>query len=323
MTLQELYETLSFARVEQMVADAQEEHLSLDFKTAGAGFTSGSDKKNFAELLSGFSNSAGGITIWGVSTRKNQAGSDVALELKPIADIAKFVVRLHEFTPLLLSPTNAGVAHRALDRGDGIGLAASIVPESDAGPHMALGGHHRYFKRAGDRFYRMEHFDVADMFGRRQRAVLDVVPVIKGWLSFQSSEGDKRTLQIVLNLTNSGRASVAAPFLRVQVAAPFEVKRYGASSKAHGEAQFEVLPEGNRTMSFVANANTLLHPKMSLPVAEVVAEFWDHEPIKPLAASWSYAALSLPLAENSVHIEPDDLAPHLERSAAAARKPRS
>jgi hypothetical protein len=317
MTLHELFESLSFARIEQMVSDRQEEHLSLDFKTAGAEFTSGGDKKNFAEVLSGFSNSAGGITVWGVITRKDDAGRDVAAELKKITNVARFVTRLQEFTPLVLKPANPGVIHRAFDFGDGSGVAATLIPESDAGPHMALAGHERYFKRAGDRFYRMEHFDVADMFGRRQRAVLEVEYAIKGWPSLYGPNGNKRTLQVSFSLANHGRASVAAPFARIQTVEPFEVRRYGASSKAHGDAQFEVLPENSRAMSFVAGANVLLHPKMVLPFAEVVTEFWDHEPIKPFAAAWSHAALDLPLVERSVAIEAADLAPYLDRPEAA------
>jgi len=35
-------------------------------------------------------------------------------------------------------------------------------------------GEDRYYKRGGDRFYKMEPFDVADMFGRRRAPVLHV-----------------------------------------------------------------------------------------------------------------------------------------------------
>jgi hypothetical protein len=45
---------------------------------------------------------------------------------------------------------------------------------------MAKLGEDRYYKRSGDSFYVMEHFDLEDMFGRRQKPKLrfDAVPII-------------------------------------------------------------------------------------------------------------------------------------------------
>jgi hypothetical protein len=40
---------------------------------------------------------------------------------------------------------------------------------------MAKLGEQRYFKRSGDSFYRMEHFDLEDMFGRRQKPSLEII----------------------------------------------------------------------------------------------------------------------------------------------------
>jgi hypothetical protein len=44
---------------------------------------------------------------------------------------------------------------------------------------MAKLGEDRYYKRSGDSFYVMEHFDLEDMFGRRQKPKLqfDAVPI--------------------------------------------------------------------------------------------------------------------------------------------------
>jgi hypothetical protein len=317
MTLLELFNELSAESVEQFVRERQEEHLSLEFKTAGPQLASGSDKRNFAELLSGFSNSAGGITIWGVATQKDQAGRDTAAELKPIPDPQRFVVRLREFTPQLLAPANAGILHRALVNAITTGYAATFVPESDGGPHMALGGHHRYFKRAGDRFYRMEHFDIADMFGRRQRAMLTLVYSITGGISEFGPDGKKRAVHVRLSLRNDGRASVAAPFVHLHASAPFEVCRHGASSKANGNAQFEILPDSPRTLSLVAGINVLLHPKMELPIAEVTAEFWDHETLSACTVSYSHAAMDVPLSGGIIEVDAGDIALQLGRLIAA------
>jgi hypothetical protein len=39
---------------------------------------------------------------------------------------------------------------------------------------MAKFGQDRYYKRSGDTFRRMEHFDLEDMFGRRPRPKLEL-----------------------------------------------------------------------------------------------------------------------------------------------------
>ncbi|HSY52790.1 MAG TPA: hypothetical protein VLC46_28575 [Thermoanaerobaculia bacterium] len=320
MTLLELFNSLSLASIDEFINERQEEHLSLEFKTASSDLTSG-DKKNVAELLSGFSNSAGGITVWGVGTRKDQGGRDVAADRKPISNIERFVTRLRELTPLLLAPANAGVLHRSFAEADGSGYAATFVPESEIGPHMALAGHHRYFKRAGERFYRLEHFDIADMFGRRQRAVLTLVYSMTGGPSQYGPEGTKRAFHLRVSLRNEGRASVAAPFAHLHAAVPFEVRRYGASSKAHGEAQFEVLPDGGRTMSFVASTSVLLHPKMELPIAEVHADFWDYEPLPSCTVAYSHAAMDVALSGGTIVADAEDIARQLGRPVDAEPRP--
>lgn len=86
--------------------------------------------------------------------------------------------RLTELTSQACSPHPIGVDHRVINSRTGHAYVATYVPESDGGPYMARLGEDRYFVRSGGSFLRMEHFQVADMFGRRARPVLkvDLVP---------------------------------------------------------------------------------------------------------------------------------------------------
>jgi hypothetical protein len=63
---------------------------------------------------------------------------------------------------------------------------------------MAKLGEHRYYKRSGDSFYKMEHFDLEDMFGRRQKAKLEILPEHKN-----IEDGVE---EITVRLLNAGRA---------------------------------------------------------------------------------------------------------------------
>lgn len=98
-----------------------------------------------------------------------------------------------------VSPLVDGVQHCAVLRDGTAGFCVSVVPPSDSGPHMAKAGEDRYFKRSGSGFYRMEHFDLEDMFGRRQRPSLslnlDLVP----------RPGDDPHEELHFSILNSGR----------------------------------------------------------------------------------------------------------------------
>jgi hypothetical protein len=63
---------------------------------------------------------------------------------------------------------------------------------------MARAGDGRYYKRSGDSFSRMEHYDLADMFGRRQK------PRLHFSAEAEPAEGDIE--KITLFLQNDGRA---------------------------------------------------------------------------------------------------------------------
>jgi hypothetical protein len=113
-----------------------------------------------------------GSSCGGFDARPNASGVDCASGLREITQASLCVTRLNDLTGQCVSPLVDGVEHRAILSNGTSGFCVSIVPPSESGPHMAKGGEDRYFKRSGSAFYRMEHFDLEDMFGRRQRPLL-------------------------------------------------------------------------------------------------------------------------------------------------------
>lgn len=176
MDYSELFATLTPELIEDWISSGRQEDLFLDFKQISRpDLSDKSDRKNFAKVLSGFANSAGGIVVWGVDARPDrQTGIDAATAASPIDRLSLFCGKLEEFTGTFVSPLVDGVRHRTLPTKDDSGFAATLIPMSDAGPHMALGGEGRYYKRSGSSFYPMEHFDLEDMFGRRRKAILQL-----------------------------------------------------------------------------------------------------------------------------------------------------
>ena len=199
MTLADQFDGVTLDDIAQMIAQGQEEHLQLDFKTVRAAHIDRDDRKRLAKYLSGFANSSGGLVIWGVVARKNDHGVDCATASEEISPLGLFLTQLNNFTGQAVSPMVDGVRHRIIETAADRGYAITLVPESISGPHMAKLGEDRYWKRSGDSFYKMEHFDLEDMFGRRQKPDLQIIPALMEGL------GDERE-RVTFRLLNTGRA---------------------------------------------------------------------------------------------------------------------
>ena len=201
MTLRSDFEQISIDTVHAFVANQRDEDLRLDFKTVGDTALNRDDRKSLAVALSGFANSDGGLIVWGVDARPNSEGVDCATALRPVSDPRALLTRLNTLSGQCVSPLVDGVEHRALMTEDGSGFCVTLIPASDSGPHMAKAGEDRYFKRNGSSFYRMEHFDLEDMFGRRQRPMLELQ------MTLVPREGDDPHEEVHFSVVNSGRAS--------------------------------------------------------------------------------------------------------------------
>lgn len=59
------------------------------------------------------------------------------------------------------------------------GFVKCLVPASEKTPHRAMIADRGYFKRTTEGFYKLEHFDLEDMFGRRPRPSITVDVTIK------------------------------------------------------------------------------------------------------------------------------------------------
>lgn len=161
------------AAIRRLIADRQQENISLDFKTkadSSHGRLSKDDKLVLAKALSAFSNSAGGLIIYGVDARADEEGVDCAIAAKPISEIERFVSEVTRATGELLMPHNDGVrvASVASETAASAGYLVVSIDRSERRPHRSeASGDKRYYKRSGSNSYIMEHFDIEDMFKRQ------------------------------------------------------------------------------------------------------------------------------------------------------------
>lgn len=300
MDFLQLFEEINIARLEEFIATAQEENLHLDFKVVNRpDFTHGDDKKNFAKALSGFANSSGGLVIWGVNARKNSQGIDCATEIREIVPVQLFLARLNEFTGMGASPIVEGVKHKVISTSSEGGVVVTFIPESDAGPHMANLGEDRYYKRSGDSFYRMEHFDLEDMFGRRKRPKLTLIPTIK--------DRGTNTL-VILSIRNDGRATAKAPYLAFDINRPYIFNQYGIDGNMnHGMKRLKYMGT-DLPYRFGENSTFVIHPGISHDVTSIhLGLVAENPPDRDLEIKYILAAEDIRLTSGCLVVPLADL----------------
>lgn len=167
--------------IESLVTLGREETLYLEFKTKeGAELEDlgEPDKRNFSEALSEFSNSDGGVLIWGVKTMNEDKGNkpDKAQKFIPIKNVDQFSIKLQSFMKDAVIPMVDNVLFKTIkEPSKESGYLIIKIPTSEKTPHRAQYSKTReYFKRNSLGKYRLEHFDLEDMFGRRQKPKLNL-----------------------------------------------------------------------------------------------------------------------------------------------------
>jgi hypothetical protein len=307
MNLTEAFDRLGAKEIAEFIRLGQEENLHLDFKTvSNANLRGNDDKRNLAKSLSGFANSSGGIIVWGVDARKNAQGIDCASASAEIAPVRLFLSRLNELTGDAVSPIVDGIRHKAIETTGDRGFAATLVPESESGPYMAKLGEDRYYKRSGDSFYKMEHFDLEDMFGRRQKPRLQID------LNNLLVPADNTQEELRIKIQNVGRAIArhVGIFMRLESVDITEVDGDHLQNVSH-------LNDGLAMVSYTNNLG-VIHPNgIAIHVGHV--RFRRKNPAENITVEISSYCENARTTKDTVPLPPlDRPAPPLERPAEAA-----
>lgn len=206
----------------RFIEERTTESRFLDFKQKSDGDGSENlnkdDKKNYAKALSGFANSEGGILIWGVGEEETDDGPKVASVDKSISNVDNFIRSLNMLLPNAISrPIEGAFNFAIMKNGSDYGFAITYVPESMMAPHRAEFHLKRYYLRVGDNSVPMEHYQLEDMFGRRQR------PSVSAKFGFKRGHSPKHgelKYGLIIELTNDGRGM--ASFIGVDFEFPMK-----------------------------------------------------------------------------------------------------
>lgn len=219
-------------RVQQLIADAEEESLWLDFKELDPTISTPDSyvKDKLARALSGFANTEGGVLLYGISTKVGQKGiPDRAQKIVEINNVAGFRLALEKLASNLVDPVIDRVVVQEIPNPacSDSGVVAVYVPQSDGGPHRVVKVsaeiNERYYMRTTTEFVSMPHALLADRFGRRASPRLEL----------QMRYIRINPTQIEFRLVNWGRGAARRPAVQL-IEAPPSVKFEIGVPNRHG-----------------------------------------------------------------------------------------
>lgn len=245
----------------------QQEHVELDFKRKSDPShpnLNDDDRRTLGEALSGFSNSAGGTLIWGVDARKID-GVDCAAELMPISNIEAFRSNVQSLIGQYLMPRHEGVRTGIVNSvsDPSRGYLLVDVDRSERRPHRSEAkGKKGYFKRAGDSFFEMEHYDIEDAFKRIH------VPELQFRYKLRVSTNGYGVTNGVLSLRlhNQSAKSARYPYLHL--------KEVGAGARLDRALPYNGY-EIHQDWPWIrcnGGANAMVHPETSSAIIQIPIE---------------------------------------------------
>jgi hypothetical protein len=191
-----------------------EENLNLDYKNIEA-------YSNFDELsrdISAFANSAGGLIILGISEEESGSGDSLRKFPKSITWGSESLSkeRLEDNIVGKIQPRIDDVTIVPVRKRNGSSEVIFLIdiPQSSNPPHMA--GDNRYYKRLNFRRVPMEHYEVADLFGKRRNPMLTMlsevfsIEIEKGvfWLRFYVKNIGKASAKNIMFVADFSNADI-------------------------------------------------------------------------------------------------------------------
>lgn len=201
-------------RLERMIADGDEENLSLDYKRAASLDRADGKKSEITKDVSSFANSAGGVLIYGIAEPEEKTKRHLPERLDPVCR-ADFSKEWLEQIIQSIQPRIEGVVIHPVTVDEQAGTVCYVVevPPSHTA-HQARD--HVYYKRHNFGALPMEDYEVRDVMNRKTHPKIRASIFINKTVKIGTPEG-----VILVKVENIGRT--LARYVMVEIELPIDV----------------------------------------------------------------------------------------------------
>ncbi len=173
-----LFESLdNYSKIEELIKEGESEGMFLECKSPLEPLLDKKKKIKLATTLSGFSNTEGGIVIWGVSTTKHDhSGLDILTQIEEIGNCDYFSKQIERSIPTLTTPSITTCLNKVIkkSKGDSRGLVITYVPKTLGDPVQSNIDNNFYF-RNGDEFTILPYEMLKRLFASTESPDLHII----------------------------------------------------------------------------------------------------------------------------------------------------
>ena len=194
--------------------EGKSETLHLEFKkkkTREKPELERDDKQNLGRLISAFSNSDGGLLVWGIHTKKVEE-IDVAAETRSVSGVESFANHVASQCLSSLSPENERIKFFTIrsEEDSSKGYLLVLVPKGNQRPYMSTApDDRRYYRKTAKGTNALEHYEVIDIIRAADSPTFGI-----SWTVSHSSTGNNaRGLHLHLLVRNTGSIAAERPYL--------------------------------------------------------------------------------------------------------------
>jgi len=240
----------------------------LDAKLCSVPFQD-SDKDKLAKGMSGFSNSMGGILIYGLEAAGgNKHTPDIINSSKPIKKLSLLKSEVLSLVGQIVERPVSGVEVRdvELKSKPDEGFLLVYIPPSELGPHRSRRDYH-FYRRHGFGTYRMELFEIEEMIRSSVSPLLNA-EIVYNHESPCRKIGNIVRFDFVLSIINEGRGIAKYPAIRIKNC---NVSMYGLDG--NGNNGLNRLPAIGNESFFAGGSSIAIYPGMKHGVTVLRYEF--------------------------------------------------
>ena len=208
----------SWRSLQDLIDAGETEGLYLECKAPTSPTLNPGMRQHLGEAISGFSNTSGGVVIWGISTTKHaHSRLDVLTQIEPVGNVVSLAANIDRAIPSLGYPTIRSVPSMVVRRqkSDTRGVVVTYVPPNAGDPVQNVLDK-KFYLRTIDGFVEMPYDVLKRLFAGSSAP--DLRPELPAHLVTRT--GDVWNIPIAF----SNSSTAAATFTRVHV----EIQNPGA-----------------------------------------------------------------------------------------------